>query len=142
MGESKNANFPKDIHEDSLMGRILFGCDRHRVAMLVGGTSILRDIKPKLGAAAIIDFLAGVSPLMHDFWRREDPNQRMNDMINFTKNVAFLGGSHRPHGSGRSLADQPSGCEAKCPGTRPRVPPPTPGRRAGVPRRQEGTVKT
>ena len=89
LGESKNANFPKDIHEDSLMGRILFGCDRHRVAMLVGGTSILRDIKPKLGAAAIIDFLAGVSPLMHDFWRREDPNQRMNDMINFTKNVAW-----------------------------------------------------
>jgi hypothetical protein len=30
---------------------------------------------------------------MHDFWRREDPNQRMNDMINFTKNMALLGGA-------------------------------------------------
>jgi len=71
--------------------------------MLVGGTSILRDIKPKLGAAAIIDFLAGVSPLMHDFWRREDPNQRMNDMINFTKNVAFLGGEPPPSWEWKNL---------------------------------------
>jgi putative oxidoreductase len=63
------------------------------IAMLVGGTSILLGIKPKLGAAAIIGFLAGVSPIMHDFWRMEDPNQRMNDMINFTKNMALLGGA-------------------------------------------------
>ncbi len=47
--------------------------------MLLGGTSILLGIKPKYGAAAILGFLAGVSPIMHDFWRAEDPNQRMND---------------------------------------------------------------
>jgi len=41
----------------------------------------------------MIGFLAGVSPIMHDFWRMEDPNQRMNDMINFTKNMAWLGGA-------------------------------------------------
>jgi uncharacterized membrane protein YphA (DoxX/SURF4 family) len=63
------------------------------IAMLIGGTSILLGIKPKLGAAAIIGFLAGVSPIMHDFWRVEDPNQRLNDMINFTKNMALLGGA-------------------------------------------------
>jgi putative oxidoreductase len=61
--------------------------------MIIGGTSILLGIKPKLGAAAIIGFLAGVSPLMHDFWRAEDPNQRQNDMINFAKNLALLGGA-------------------------------------------------
>jgi putative oxidoreductase len=61
--------------------------------LIVGGTSILLGIKPKLGAAAIIGFLAGVSPLMHDFWRAEDPNQRQNDMINFAKNLALLGGA-------------------------------------------------
>jgi uncharacterized membrane protein YphA (DoxX/SURF4 family) len=60
-------------------------------AMIVGGTSILLGIKPKLGAAAIIGFLAGVSPMMHNFWKAEDPNQRMNDMINFGKNIALLG---------------------------------------------------
>ena len=28
---------------------------------------------------------------MHDFWHIEDPGQRSNDMINFTKNMALLG---------------------------------------------------
>lgn len=60
-------------------------------ALLVGGTSILLGIKPKLGALAIIGFLASVSPTMHDFWKQEDPGQRMNDMINFSKNMALLG---------------------------------------------------
>jgi putative oxidoreductase len=57
--------------------------------MITGGASILLGIKPKLGTAAIIGFLAGVSPLMHDFWRIEDPNQRMNDMVNFAKNIGL-----------------------------------------------------
>jgi putative oxidoreductase len=62
-------------------------------ALIVGGASILLGVKPKLGTLAIMGFLAGVSPIMHDFWREEDPNQRMNDMINFMKNVALLGGA-------------------------------------------------
>jgi hypothetical protein len=53
----------------------------------------LLGAKPKLGAAAIIGFLAGVSPIMHDFWKQESPEQRMNDMINFTKNLALVGGA-------------------------------------------------
>jgi putative oxidoreductase len=61
--------------------------------LTLGGASILLGVKPKLGAASILGFLAGVSPVMHDFWRVEDPNQRMNDMINFSKNVALLGGA-------------------------------------------------
>jgi uncharacterized membrane protein YphA (DoxX/SURF4 family) len=63
------------------------------LALIAGGTSILLGIKPKLGAAAIATFLGGVSPVMHDFWRIEDPGQRMNEMINFTKNLALLGGA-------------------------------------------------
>jgi putative oxidoreductase len=62
-------------------------------AMLVGGGSILLGIKPKLGAAALIGFLVGVSPVMHDFWKAEDPQQRMNDKINFFKNMALVGGA-------------------------------------------------
>ena len=42
---------------------------------------------------AIIGFLAGVLPMMHDFWRQEQPEQRMNDMVNFTKNLALAGGA-------------------------------------------------
>ncbi len=60
-------------------------------AMLLGGASILLGIKPKLGAAALIGFLVGVSPIMHDFWKAEDPQQRMNDEINFFKNMALAG---------------------------------------------------
>jgi len=60
-------------------------------AMIIGGASILLGLKPKVGATAIVGFLAGVSPIMHDFWRMEDPNQRTNDMINFAKNMALLG---------------------------------------------------
>jgi putative oxidoreductase len=60
--------------------------------LIVGGASILLGIKPKLGTLAVMGFLAGVSPVMHDFWN-EDAEQRTNDMINFTKNMALAGGA-------------------------------------------------
>jgi putative oxidoreductase len=61
-------------------------------AMLTfGGASLLLGFKPKLGTAAVAGFLLGVSPMMHDFWNMEDPQQRQNDMINFSKNMALLG---------------------------------------------------
>ncbi|HVI80943.1 MAG TPA: DoxX family protein [Candidatus Acidoferrum sp.] len=59
--------------------------------LLVGGTSLLLGIKPKVGAIAVLGFLAGVSPIMHDFWRNEDPAERNNNMISFMKNVALAG---------------------------------------------------
>src|SRR5207302_9886371 len=62
-------------------------------ALVLGGASLVLGVQPKLGVAAIAGFLAGVTPIMHDFWRVEDPNQRMNDMINFTKNLALMGGA-------------------------------------------------
>jgi uncharacterized membrane protein YphA (DoxX/SURF4 family) len=61
------------------------------VMLLAGGASVLLGIKAKWGALAIMGFLAGVSPVMHDFWRQEDPGQRQNDQINFAKNLALLG---------------------------------------------------
>jgi putative oxidoreductase len=61
------------------------------VVLIAGGASILLGIKPKLGTAAIAAFLAGVSPVMHNFWSIQEPNQRMNEMINFSKNMALLG---------------------------------------------------
>lgn len=61
------------------------------VALIAGGASILFGVKPKLGSAALVGFLIGVSPIMHDFWKQEDPQQRMNDTINFMKNLALAG---------------------------------------------------
>jgi hypothetical protein len=31
--------------------------------------------------------------MMHDFWSHEDPNTRMNEMVNFMKNLALAGGA-------------------------------------------------
>jgi putative oxidoreductase len=59
--------------------------------LLLGGASVLLGVKPKVGTLAIMGFLAGVSPIMHDFWRAEDPAQRQNDMVHFMKNMAMLG---------------------------------------------------
>lgn len=61
------------------------------VLLLIGGTSILLGLKPKLGAAAIVTFLASAAPTVHDFWTAQDPQQRENEMIHFMKDVALLG---------------------------------------------------
>jgi putative oxidoreductase len=61
-------------------------------AMLTaGGASVLLGLHPKWGAAAIMLFLAGATPVMHDFWNDESPEARQNNQINFMKNTALLG---------------------------------------------------
>jgi hypothetical protein len=41
---------------------------------------------------------------MHDFWRVQDPEKRQSEMINFTKNMALLGGSLALMGVGDAKA--------------------------------------
>src|SRR5256885_15062296 len=48
-------------------------------ALIVGGTSMLLGLKPKGGAIAILGVVAGVSPIMHDFWRNVESNEGMNN---------------------------------------------------------------
>ncbi len=60
-------------------------------ALIVGGASMVTGIKPKWGSAALIGFLGTVSPTIHDFWNATEPQQRMNDQINFFKNLALAG---------------------------------------------------
>lgn len=59
--------------------------------ILLGGASVLLGAWPVVGCTLIALFLLGVSPRMHNFWAITDPNQKMADMINFTKNTALLG---------------------------------------------------
>ena len=61
--------------------------------ILAGGLSIMAGVQPKVGAALITTFLLGVSPQMHAFWKEQDPQQWMNEMVNFTKNMALVGAS-------------------------------------------------
>ncbi len=59
--------------------------------LAAGGASIVLGVKPQLGTLAILGFLAAASPMMHDFWSVEDPQQKQSEMINFSKNMALLG---------------------------------------------------
>lgn len=59
--------------------------------ILLGGLSVLTGMQPKIGASLIATFLLGVSPQMHDFWRIDDQEQRMHELVNFTKNMALVG---------------------------------------------------
>ncbi len=58
--------------------------------LLVGGLSLLLGWKPSVGIGAIVLFLAPVTIYMHPFWS-ESGAERLNDLVNFTKNVALLG---------------------------------------------------
>ncbi len=59
--------------------------------LVTSGASMALGIKPALGALGAIAFLVAVTPMMHDFWTQTDPQQKQNEMINFSKNLALLG---------------------------------------------------
>ena len=59
--------------------------------LLLGGLSVLTGVQPKVGASLIGAFLLGASPQMHDFWRVDDQQQKMQEFVNFTKNMALVG---------------------------------------------------
>jgi putative oxidoreductase len=59
--------------------------------LLAGGASIMAGLKPRQGLAAVIGFLIPVTLQMHRFWDEQDPNQRLAEMTNFSKNLALIG---------------------------------------------------
>jgi putative oxidoreductase len=59
--------------------------------LLAGGASIMAGLRPRQGLAAVVGFLVPVTLLMHRFWDEQDPGQRMNELTNFSKNMALLG---------------------------------------------------
>lgn len=60
------------------------------VALVAGAASILLGVTPALGALAVIGFLVGVTPVMHDFWNQEGMD-RQNEQIHFLKNAGLTG---------------------------------------------------
>jgi putative oxidoreductase len=61
------------------------------VLLFIGGVSLLLGLWPLIGIAAVLLFLIGVTPVIHNFWAQTDPQARMNDMIHFTKNIGLFG---------------------------------------------------
>ena len=59
--------------------------------IIAGGLSILLGVRPAWGVALISFFLIPVTFVMHQYWKHTDPMMRINDQVNFLKNVALLG---------------------------------------------------
>jgi uncharacterized membrane protein YphA (DoxX/SURF4 family) len=60
---------------------------------VTGGILVVLGIWGDLGALMIAGFLIGITPFMHAFWREEDEMQKINQLVNFQKNFAMLGGA-------------------------------------------------
>ncbi|MEY7849146.1 DoxX family protein [Natrarchaeobius sp. A-rgal3] len=60
--------------------------------LIAGAGSILVGAFPLLGALAILAFLVGVTPTMHDFWTLEGM-ERGNERVHFLKNVGLAAGA-------------------------------------------------
>jgi putative oxidoreductase len=60
-------------------------------AIVAGGVMIAFGIWADLGALLIIGFLAGITPIMHAFWKIDDPQDKAIQSAMFFKNVALAG---------------------------------------------------
>ena len=59
--------------------------------LALAGVSLLLGWKPRLGALATLGFLGLASPVFHDFWNMDDPQQKQAELIQFSKNAALMG---------------------------------------------------
>lgn len=57
--------------------------------LLAGGLSIALGYKVAFGSGILVAFLLPVAFIMHNFWTQKDPMARMNDQINFEKDIAL-----------------------------------------------------
>lgn len=69
----------------SKAGTVLTG-----VLLLVGGLGVLLGVLPQIAILLLILFLLPTTFMMHDFWNAED-DEKMNEKINFMKNLALIG---------------------------------------------------
>jgi uncharacterized membrane protein YphA (DoxX/SURF4 family) len=60
------------------------------VLLIASGLSLGLNIKPKLGAAGIVLFLATANVKMHNFWTKPDLDRRYKELANFSKNLALI----------------------------------------------------
>lgn len=61
--------------------------------LLAGGLGIFLGIYIEWAVVCLALFLVPVSFKMHNFWAVTDPMQKMMEMVQFTKNMALLGGA-------------------------------------------------
>lgn len=59
--------------------------------LVFGGAGVLAGVYIQWAILALVIFLVPVSFQMHAFWKIPDPMMKMNEMVNFTKNMALFG---------------------------------------------------
>ena len=59
--------------------------------MLLGGLGVLLGVYVTYSIYLLIIFLLVTTFMMHNFWKVTDQNARMNEELNFKKNMALLG---------------------------------------------------
>jgi putative oxidoreductase len=63
------------------------------VLILVGGLMVLLGLWADLGALLLVVFLVPTAMLMHPFWKESDPAAKMQEQIQFQKDIALAGGA-------------------------------------------------
>ena len=61
------------------------------VGLLLGSLGVLLWRVPSAAATAIAGFLAGTTPVMHDFWNVDDDEAKQQEITHFLKNTALFG---------------------------------------------------
>jgi putative oxidoreductase len=61
--------------------------------LLAGSVMVAAGIYGDLGALLLVAFLVPTTPLMHAFWKLDDPGQRQQQQLAFARNVTYLGAS-------------------------------------------------
>jgi putative oxidoreductase len=59
--------------------------------LLIGGLSVLFNVREKIGLIALVIFLIPTTLMMHNFWKETDPQMRAMQKVQFGKNAALLG---------------------------------------------------
>lgn len=59
--------------------------------LLIGSVGIILWRGPVLATSAVVTFLLGVTPPMHNFWTVDDPERKQQELFHFLKNTALLG---------------------------------------------------
>ena len=63
------------------------------VAIIFGGFSILLGLLVETGALILTVFLVITAFFFHNFWEKDDPKEKVNEMNHFLKDIALAGAS-------------------------------------------------
>ncbi len=59
--------------------------------MILGGLGFVLNTNIKESSILLIIFLVPTTFMIHNFWKESNQNNKMNDQINFMKNIALIG---------------------------------------------------